>query len=260
MSRVLESPTSPPHGTNFKEKYDEIKRENAEKQQRWLSRMPLRRSEEEPCLATLHINGLVLRGEPGDAHRLAHVDNSSRSTLRVIYGYTSSPRSRSRRRYGLLSLPKTCRLAYAESIREFYSLNTFSTIHHGALLLLPSFLAPQLFHAIRSLRLHCHVRRIYYTHPFPDSVPNDEATWESTWAVVAGMRGLRSLRVHITRPTDSTVPYRDHSIERQLLEPLAAIQGLDSFVVATSWVLDQKTPVAYRDRAWPFEIQRGVCA
>ncbi|KAF2811958.1 uncharacterized protein BDZ99DRAFT_519198 [Mytilinidion resinicola] len=204
----------------------------------------------------LLIYALALQGEPDETLELTLLDDPHRPSFSVKYAHDSFPLSPPHIDQ-LLSLPKTCRLAYAECIHEFYARNTLSTNQLGCILFLPSALAPPLFQTIRALSLRCYARRRYCEYSYLDPAPDDEATWEAAWAVVAGMRGLKSLRVHIWQGHAFGL-HGHHWSERQLLEPLTAIHGADSFIVTTSWVLDHTTPVEYRERCWPFQIQRGI--
>jgi len=64
-------------------------------------------------------------------------------------------------------------------------------------------------------------------HPLVDEAPQDE-----TWRIIAGMKGLRVLRVLIS--DDGCHDGCPFNLQRQLmiLEPLKAIKGVDSFEVA----------------------------
>lgn len=147
----------------------------------------------------------------------------------------------------LLSFPKTCRLAYAESIESVYKYNTFSTNNMASILFLPSCVAPPLFNVIQSLDFRFVVRSLYMqTWPLK-SPPDDEATYEETWAVLSGMRGLKSLDVHLFATASL-----DAEIEEELFQPMAKCQGIETFHVTVDWKFPRN---GSKKKSWPFQIE-----
>lgn len=118
-----------------------------------------------------------------------------------------------------------------------YSQNVFFFNQLDAVLNFSSTILPQRLHTIRSLRL-----RWYFTFPFHSDFgsdvpslrlhpPHDEATWAKVWGIIAGMQGLRDLRVHIWSGFNITTS----TIEARILEPLRAVKGMETFEVKVPW-------------------------
>lgn len=145
--------------------------------------------------------------------------------------------------------------SYIESVVFIYSQNIFSTASIGCIICLPSCIGPTLFDNIRSLNLRWSHNKGHYSSSWPGhKIPSGyEATWETACAVLASMKGLKSLRVHMSEGR-----FLDYETESQLLGPLTSIQRCDLFIVTTSWTLKQGVPAKYENQHWPFQIQRGI--
>lgn len=82
--------------------------------------------------------------------------------------------------------------------------------------------------------------------------------WRSTCVVVAGMKGLRVLRVVLSSQA-SREASREASgkatkaRERELLEPLAWVKGVPDFEVTVEWRLIDGD---WEDGHWPFRLVR----
>jgi len=77
--------------------------------------------------------------------------------------------------------------------------------------------------------------------------PNDGATWEETWRIIARMEGLRDLRAVVVEDWLD----RDPESEAKLLEPLRAVKGTEVFEVDVSWPANE----GERPRNVPFRIK-----
>jgi hypothetical protein len=77
--------------------------------------------------------------------------------------------------------------------------------------------------------------------------PNDEATWEDTWRLIASMPNLRFIRVSLLYFDG----FRDPECEGKMLAPLMEVKRPDKFEVHVSWQGDE-----IRDA--PFELIRPI--
>ena len=84
--------------------------------------------------------------------------------------------------------------------------------------------------------------------------PHNEETWEKTWSIIAGMTGLRILKVKLL-VHDSWVGRSVHS-EATLLAPLRAVKGLEVFEVEVSWP-DQGGGYTTALNDVPYKIKRA---
>jgi hypothetical protein len=149
---------------------------------------------------------------------------------------------------GVLSFPKTCRLAYSESIETVYERNTFSTSNMTCILFLPCFITPSWFNTIRHLHISFVVHQLYLqTHP-PKLPPGDESTYEETWSVISCMEGLRSLDVVLVSSSGHVAA----EIEARLFQPLMECQRVQRFDVKVDWVAPLKTS---SETPWPFKVE-----
>jgi hypothetical protein len=83
------------------------------------------------------------------------------------------------------------------------------------------------------------------------NTPNDEVTWEHTCDVLAGMSGLRHLRISLQEGHHE--PSRDRSWEEKVLRPLGKVRVRDEFLLELSW----KTRESHLpDIEGPFRIVR----
>lgn len=121
--------------------------------------------------------------------------------------------------------------SYAESIEYLYSQNTFVATQKACVLFLQSFVAPRLYQTIRSLHVQFPVNFLYIHYP-RKLPPDDEATWEATWAAIADMRGLKDLRVDLLH-----FPVQHTDTEQSIFKPMTACLGLDNFDVTVHWEL-----------------------
>ncbi|KAI9800270.1 MAG: hypothetical protein M1833_003384 [Piccolia ochrophora] len=138
---------------------------------------------------------------------------------------------------GLLPLLMTCRQvqsSYSEAITILYAHTTFDLAGLDSLLFLSSTILPQRLNTIRSIDLFWDFR--YLDSPYSDTArpfdfPHDVATWERAWRVLAGMEGLRELKVMLV-DNDWTL---DRVTEEKIFQPLRAVTQPTVFEVDVRW-------------------------
>ncbi len=78
-----------------------------------------------------------------------------------------------------------------------YSQNIFDVPQPRRVLLLSYTILPQRLHAIQSLQLYWDLGRLDYMDTIEEWPPPSEYTWETTWEIIAAMKGLKQLKVVI---------------------------------------------------------------
>lgn len=126
-------------------------------------------------------------------------------------------------------------LRYSECIYSLYAEHTFSLLHANHLLALPKRIPQQRLNAIRHLRLRWQIRALPYLRHGSSAkyaYREDTENWEKGWAILAGMRGLKSLAVTLVDPSNQGIwEEKWLDLEAQLLEPVKLVMGLREFEV-----------------------------
>lgn len=155
---------------------------------------------------------------------------------------------------GYLPLLQTCRQIYSEAIEILYSKNTFSMLHLGRLLHFSFTVLPQRMNAIRSLELGWYLNSIYpydtgctWNSQNPPA-PYDKTTWERAWAILAGMDGLRNLRVDLVGRWMAPLPLE---AELRMLSPATKVVNPRVWDLRLDW---PNTGAQFEDA--PFRITR----
>jgi hypothetical protein len=167
-----------------------------------------------------------------------------------------------RRMYVLLSSPndydgigKTNRilqLRYSEAIPYLYSAHTFSLLHITHLLYLPSSIPQPRLDSIRTLHVRWAIRALPYLRRGPANrlvYREDTVNWEKAWAIIAGMQGLRHLRVVLIDPSPQQLwATRWLDVEETLLDsvrmvtkPRDAVVVLPYPICTTDWDMGEST-------------------
>ncbi|KAF2791347.1 hypothetical protein K505DRAFT_249156 [Melanomma pulvis-pyrius CBS 109.77] len=152
---------------------------------------------------------------------------------------------------GIVPLLRSCRQMY--SIKLLYSTNAFSFSDLDCLRYFSCTILPQRFALVQTLDIEwCMAWPIYdpiaqqllLTNPalYP---PNDEATWEETWRIIADMPKLRFIRVSLLYFDG----FRDAACEAKMLLPLRRVTRPEKFELHVSWEGEE-----VRDA--PFELIR----
>lgn len=111
---------------------------------------------------------------------------------------------------------------------HLYNPHTFSLLHITHLLYLPSRLPQPRLNAMRTLRLRWTVRALPYFRRTSNAkhyaYPEDTANWEKAWEILAGMEGLKDLRVVLLDPSRDGI-WEGHwlELEHLLLEPVKKV-------------------------------------
>ncbi|KAF2002552.1 hypothetical protein P154DRAFT_574128 [Amniculicola lignicola CBS 123094] len=140
----------------------------------------------------------------------------------------------------ILPLLQTCRQIYSEAIPILYKTNTFSFNDLDSLRHFTATILPVRLSLIRSITLEwCMTWPIYdviaqtllLSNPalYP---PNDEATWEESWRIIATMPGLQKLRVRLFYFEG----FRNSLAEMAILAPLMEVKTPSDFVVTVNWL------------------------
>lgn len=144
---------------------------------------------------------------------------------------------------------------------------------------LPGAIAPHLYACLRSIQLDWPNRtHTLYCDSNRDLVPpDDEATWESAWKQVAGMKNLKHVHVcmkarrkislearrvlnvyQLFRKNLDTI-YSSTNIENLVLEPLMAVKHVEHFHVVVDWDLTNealRNAMEGSTDERPFDIRR----
>lgn len=121
-----------------------------------------------------------------------------------------------------LSLLKTCRFIYVESVQTLYSTNVFSffDVPYPTYSYFSSTVLAERLACITSIRFTVH------------ACPLDLDKWTDLWNKVAlQLVGLREVRVCVLE--DEFVPYLETSLDAQWVKPMLAMRGLIVFYLDT---------------------------
>ncbi|KAJ5806871.1 hypothetical protein N7474_010463 [Penicillium riverlandense] len=171
---------------------------------------------------------------------------------------------------GNLALLLTCREIYSEAINTLYTQNTIQLLDFDKQAfeipaLLRRVLLPQRFFAIRSLEIPINLSHWRHYISYCPKGWIDCERWkgplpESTWDVIATMKGLRRLRVRIRfYLREWYFAYGDYNApptEEILLGPLMELNWIPDFQVEVSWPADDNSERTLRNA--PFRLTR-VC-
>ncbi|MCJ1246327.1 hypothetical protein MMC30_003534 [Trapelia coarctata] len=129
----------------------------------------------------------------------------------------------------LLALLQTCRRAYSEAINILYTDNSFSIRQDTALIHLATLVPPHRLNLIKTL--HCDFILDFRTYRRScNSSPDVFDSWEETWHILAGMRGLQTLQVTITKLGATQSLATTYQI-MSVLAPLKAVTGVKGYGV-----------------------------
>ncbi|KAF2471249.1 uncharacterized protein BDR25DRAFT_303317 [Lindgomyces ingoldianus] len=155
----------------------------------------------------------------------------------------------------ILPLLRSCRQVYSESIQFLYSTNTFSFSDLDCLRYFSCTTLPHRFDLIQTIDLEwCMSWPIY--DPIAQQLllnnpalypPNDEATWEETWRIIANMPNLSFIRVSLLYFDG----FRDPTCESKMLAPLRNVTRPRKFEVHVSWSGDEVVDA-------PFQLIRPI--
>ncbi|MCJ1436088.1 hypothetical protein MMC27_005466 [Xylographa pallens] len=152
---------------------------------------------------------------------------------------------------GFTSLIKTCRKVYIEAINILYVQNDFYTRQADSIVHLYNTVLPHRLNLISSLHIYrSFPSALYQSEDNKDQLaPYDEATWEETWRIIAGMKGLHILRVTLFE----FWRLRSRTSQTRFLEPLKAVKQADVFEVEVPWAAgEEEGPIGLGDV--PFRI------
>lgn len=144
---------------------------------------------------------------------------------------------------GLLDPMLSCRLLYSESISLLYSRNTFDFDQRESLYSLSLTIVPSRFNVIRSVRLH------HLTNPADFDLPDVWALWNQIWGIIAGMQGLRELRIGFAaRGFGRVADMAEVGVEERVLGPLRGVRQTSVFEVEVPWRPGELGDVPFRVR------------
>lgn len=112
--------------------------------------------------------------------------------------------------------------SYTEAIPLLYTANTFSFKDSDCLKYLPTLIPPQRFDAIRSLKLHWHLRG------YPSEDPTAKENYDEIWRIIASMPRLRELRVQLAMHSRPHISFW-RANEAVWLAPLKDFKELEVF-------------------------------
>ena len=147
---------------------------------------------------------------------------------------------------------------YSESIKFLYSTNTFSFSDLDCIRYFSCTTLPHRFSLIQSLDLEWAMSWPIYD-PIAQNLllvnpalypPNDEATWEETWRIIAEMPNLKFIRVSLLYFDG----FRDPTCEEKMLAPLRKVTRPKRFEVHVSWAGEE----ADEGTDCPFTLIRPV--
>ena len=178
-----------------------------------------------------------------------------------------------------MSLTSPSSRSYSETISLLYTQNIFDLNGLESILVLSHTILPQRLNSITSLRLTWAFFQSfrggrleggwaeawragppgYYLAPYQKALfPGDEATWKACWAVIAGMQGLRDLRVWLAMSPATEMPA---AVEKDMLSPLRRVGPKRIFKIRVSWALKDDIDEGSAERGGidgvaPYEIIR----
>ncbi len=169
------------------------------------------------------------------------------------------------KKWWLLDVPMTCRLAYLESVSLLYTTNTFC-IGFGAggtkqpLTQMPSMLREHQIKLIRHVELGWHFARGYTNYYDSHSqawdpseticAPDNHEDWRAACAQLAKLPGLRTLKIVVW--TSGLERTENKNEEEELLKPLVGLKHLKRFDVLLPW--EQDNVDLWKDA--PFKVSR----
>lgn len=115
-----------------------------------------------------------------------------------------------------------------------YTHNVFEIVDPDNIFRLSRTILPHRLNSIRSLSFNMQFTNDYRAQPMSfssASFSEDLDTWVRTWAVIAGMKGLRNLRVSLGAWWFNMDP----DIEARLFYSMAQVTSPTSFTVRVSW-------------------------
>jgi len=71
--------------------------------------------------------------------------------------------------------------------------------------------------------------------------PHDEATWEDMWRIIAGMTGLKNLKIKL-----SCYDVLNSEKEAMMLAPLSKVRGLNKFEVHLPYAGPEYSDASFR--------------
>ncbi|KAL2005626.1 hypothetical protein VTN00DRAFT_10119 [Thermoascus crustaceus] len=148
----------------------------------------------------------------------------------------------------MLSLPRTCRRIYSETIDLLYSQNTFFFCDYDTILWFASTILPHRLAVIRSLEIEWDCICFFDPRLQPPP-PYDRDTWFEVWRTLQAMPGLRELNVRIWNG-----PKMSAETEAEVFKPLTEIRGLEKFELELPWRYQGEGVEGHRDA--PFKIRR----
>lgn len=157
---------------------------------------------------------------------------------------------------GLLPLVMACRRIYTEAMPVLYGDNTFSMLHLESVMSLADTILPQRLNTIRSVELgwYFYIPYPLYTCKFQpmDYPPNDIATWERVWSILANMEGLVTLRIDLKARWMEPLTVDE---ERQLLAPAMVVRTPRAWEMRLDW---KDAGVDWEAQGAPFRVARFI--
>ncbi|KAK2786060.1 hypothetical protein FQN53_006969 [Emmonsiellopsis sp. PD_33] len=131
-----------------------------------------------------------------------------------------------------VALLMTCRWIYTETRPLLYTTPTFNI---GHLTTLKTYINTHQFPHIHTTLRHLELTVLFEGYPGDPSyvAPDTSPPWEEQWALLGGMKGLRTLRVHAER-----TPWKGHPMfpgEEGFLGPMMGVDWCEVFEVTASW-------------------------
>ncbi|KAK2809070.1 hypothetical protein FQN50_004123 [Emmonsiellopsis sp. PD_5] len=152
-----------------------------------------------------------------------------------IWGGFEPKEARRKGRLGRVALLMTCRWIYTESRPLLYTTPTFNISNLTTLK--PYLTSPQFPHLHTTLR-HLELTIIFQRYPGDQSdAPPICPLWEDQWALLGGMKGLRTLKVHaehVVKPGYPVLPR-----EEGFFGPMMGVDWCEVFEVVVSWAVGE---------------------
>lgn len=161
-----------------------------------------------------------------------------------------------------IALLQTSRQVYNESVDLLYSTNTFVVHDFATMTTFAKSIPARHFNTIRSLRIcYSPTTSIPYRHPRTEQydLPTGEG-WDEFWEMIAGMKSLRDLDVHLERyyellPED---PDSRAFTEYTTLRPLLRLSGLTYFQLMFAYL--HVNPSYQHEAVYAPEFRRALFA
>lgn len=134
---------------------------------------------------------------------------------------------------------QACRQVYSESIDLLYSTNYFSFKDIDCLRFLAYTTLPHRFNLIRKIEITWPLQWPIYDPLIQNLMlsepalypPHDEATWESTWGIIAQMPKLKYIRVNLCHCHG----FREPESETKMFKSMLQVKHVKDFEVTVSW-------------------------